>query len=471
MNRRRLGLLLLDMVLTIAVFEISHRIYRSSTGLPQLCDSTYSLLAAEKILTTGSANLREHISADVEVRKQMHGYTPSSDLPYQFITHAAPQASQAAIYYGYPLGSTFLSMPLLKYYLAKRGMTVVREDGQPNLEAEALLQQRIASRVSAATTALFYVVARFFCPPLLAAVLALGFGLGSPVWSTLSRSLWSHTWMVFWLTAAIALLVWSNRRDVKTWASSIPLGIGLGTALFAIAVTRPHGVLSAGPIVLYLLLRDRRMALATILTGGIWMTGYVVASYSVFGVPTPPSVYEPDPIDGHDVLRRLGWLMFSPSRGLLLYCPYLVVLGGWLVVYRKSLRDVGLLIPAALSCGAYVAVFSMYNGWHAGSSYGPRYFSDLIPWFVLVGAMSLDSLRRADTSCMRKGIEATILAATFAWAIWVHGRGANSPEAWEWNYLSITMGPEEAARDWRYPQFLAGITFAAKPDGSVVALK
>ena len=57
-------------------------------------------------------------------------------------------------------------------------------------------------------------------------------------------------------------------------------------------------------------------------------------------------------------------------------------------------------------------------------------------------------------------------SGSFAWAIWVHGRGANSPEAWEWNYLSIPIGQEASVKDWSHPQFLAGITFVVKPDGT-----
>ena len=214
------------------LFDGSHRLFHGSTGMPQLCDSTYSLLAAERILTTGSANLRESIPDDPEIRGKMQGYVASGGLPYQFVHHADLRrpGEPPAIYYGYPLGSTFLSLPLLKHYL-NRGLTVIRSDGSPNLDVESLLQQRIACWVSAAVVVLFYVIARFFCSPLLAALLALGFGLGSPVWSTMSRSLWSHTWMVFWLCIAVVLLLIAKRRETKTWISRSLLGVGLGTAL------------------------------------------------------------------------------------------------------------------------------------------------------------------------------------------------------------------------------------------------
>jgi len=471
-NRARLLVLLLDVILAFTAFKISYRIYRESTGLVQLCDSAYSLLVAEKVLATGSTDLRETLSADPAARRKMQGFAPAGDLPYHFTYHVDPRHPEqpAAIYYGYPVGSIFLSLPFMKQYEEKGGASMVNPDGVPNLEAESLLQQKIACRIVAATVVLFYIIARFFCSPFVAFLLTLGFGLGSPAWSTLSRSLWSHTWMVFWLSAAIVLMLMAKRRESIRWASSLPLGLGLGTALFAMAVTRPHAVLSVGPIFLYAAIVDRRMLASAIVSSGLWAAGYVAACYSQFGIPMPPSVYEAGAIDGKEVFDRFTWLMISPSRGLLVYCPYLLAIAAMLFLHRRSLRDQILLIPAGLSIGAYFAVFSAYVGWHAGCSYGPRYFCDILPWFVLLGAMALDGLRRADLSWIRKGLEVTVLLTTFAWGVWVHSRGANMQETWEWNYQTSMITPEEAAKDWRHPQFLAGITFVVKQDGSVVEL-
>lgn len=205
--------LALDAALVCLLFWGSHAVYRGSGGHVQNCDSVYSLVVAEKLLTDGTVNLASCVPTDPATRQQLAGYTPGHDLPYQLIRHTDPRrpADPPAIYYGYPLGSTVLSLPFVEASAVRRGLSLVHPDGRPNTPMEDLLQLRIAARVSAAVVVLFYVLCRFFCPPLVSLLIAAGFAFGSPVWSTLARSLWSHTWMVAWLSAALVLLGWRTR--------------------------------------------------------------------------------------------------------------------------------------------------------------------------------------------------------------------------------------------------------------------
>ena len=53
---------------------------------------------------------------------------------------------------------------------------------------------------------------------------------------------------------------------------------------------------------------------------------------------------------------------------------------------------------AGLAVLANAAVFSCYNGWHGGSSYGPRYFVDVLPWFVLATAVAVRALLDAPSA-------------------------------------------------------------------------
>lgn len=466
----RAARLAFDITLACALFGGTHAVYRSSTGTVQLCDSTYSLAVAETFLTHRTLDLSGCIPADPAARARLPGYLPGHDLPYHLVRRPVPgdPAAPPRIYYGYPLGSAVLSLPFVRYYHA-RGLAVIGPDGVPGYVAEGTIQVRIAARVCAATVVLFYVLARFFCPPAVAALIAAGFGLGSPVWSTLSRALWSHTWMTFWITAAVVLLVATRRAANRTRTADLLFGLGLGTALFWAVFCRQHAVLSAAAIGVFLLPRDRRLLTITVLTGGAWATALVVASLAYFGTPTPPSVYTAEAIDGRDVLNRFAGLMVSPTRGLFVYCPYLAVVGVLLVTGRKHLTDAGLLLPAGLAVGGYTAVLACYNGWHANWAYGPRYFSDVLPWFVLATAIGVRGLidRPEPGLPWRKAAAAAALVLAFGWGVFVHARGANSPAAWHWNDLARAVGDEAAVKDWRHPQCLAGITFEVNPDGSV----
>ena len=448
--------LALDCSVACLLFWGTHAVYRGSTGHIQNCDSVYSLAVSEKILTDGTVNLTGSVPSDRE-------------LPYQLLRHNKPgqSGSPPAVYYGYPLGSSILSLPFVQNAGLRRGLSIFHADGQVNFAIEDLLQMKIASTVSALIVVLFYAMCRFTCSPLVSLLIAVGFAFGSPVWSTLSRSLWSHTWMVALLSGAIVLVLARKRIERPTWRTDLAFGTLLGTALFWVLFTRAHGIFSVAAIGLYLLLHHRRLLLVTVSTGSVWTLGFIALSLHLFGTLTPPSVYNADTIDGRGVLNRFAWLMVSPSRGLLIFCPYLLVVLGMLVAFRKRLVDASLLLPAAVAIASHTLLFSCYDGWHMGSSYGPRYFSDLLPWFVLSTAIAVNGARNAGVS-WQKWLAIVLLVACFGWGGFVHSRGANSMRAWLWNWRAIAVGQELAVKDWRHPQFLSGISFEVKPDGSIV---
>lgn len=468
------GRLLLDGAFAYLLFWAAHTLYRTAEAPVQMCDSAYALTVAEQWLARGTVDLTDRLPADRATREKMPGYVPHQDMPYQLLRHDNPRrpGEPTRIYYGYPLGSTVLSLPFVKKYVPDRGFSLFHPDGTYFWEMEASVQQRVAARVSALIVVLFYAIARVWCPPAVAALLAAGFAFGSPVWSTLSRGLWSHTWMVFWLSGAIALLAARRRLPADSWRADLGLGAALGTALFWLLFVRTQGALSVLAIGAHLLLFHRRLLAVTVLVGAAWSAGLVAWSLHTFGTVTPPTVYQPNAIDGEDVANRFFWLMMSPSRGLLVCCPYLAVVGAMLVGYRRHLAHAGLLLPAVLAVGAHTAVFSCYNGWHGGSSYGPRYFADMLPWFVVLAAAAVRAMadaRPAGFSWRKAGLTA-LLAAGFGWGAFVHYRGANSAEAWWWNFRAVASGEAGAVKEWAHPQFLAGLTFKVNPDGSVTPL-
>jgi hypothetical protein len=448
---------MLDCALALILFLGAHAAYGAARGVVQLCDSTYSLVVAETLLKEGTFDLHSRIPADPS---RLPGYDPANTLPYHFVRTPGSEH----VYYGYPLGSTFLSLPWVAYHTMFKDRSTMDADGVPRYAAEGLIQVRIASQITAAIAVLFFVLARFYVRPLPAFLIAAGFAFGSPLYSTLARALWSHTWMAFMLTAAIVMLVRLHRRVNATVRSDVLYGTGIGTTLFWAMFCRQHAVLSAAAIGVYLLLLHRRALLVTMLAGGTWVAALVAFSLAVFGTSQPPSVYAPGMLDGHDLANRFVWLMLSPTRGLLVYCPYVVVIAAILVGARQHLVDAGLLLPAGLAIAGHTLMISSFVGWHANWAYGPRYFCDVLPWFALLAAMSAAAIPNMPRF-QRTAVVALVLC--FAWGIFVHVRGANSHNAWHWNDLVRTKGNEGAVKDWRHPQFLAGLTFTVKSDGTI----
>jgi hypothetical protein len=448
---------MLDCGLALILFFGSTAVYGAAKGVVQLCDSTYSLVLAETLLKHGTFDLKSCVAADAS---SLPGYDPGQGLPYHFIR----EKGSDRILYGYPLGSTFLSLPWVAYHTVLKDRSTMDAAGIPKYAAEGVIQVRIASQVAAMTAVLFFAMMRFYLRPIPAVLLAAGFAFGSPLYSTMCRALWSHTWMAFMVSAAIVLLVGLHRRQNASWKSDVLYGCGLGTTLFWAMLCRQHAVMSAAAISAYLLLNHRRTLLCALGAGGLWVAGLVAFSFAAFGTPTPPSVYAPGMLDGRDLVNRFTQLMVSPTRGVLVYCPYLIAIFGLLLAGRKRLTDAGLLLPAGIAIAGHTAMIASFVGWHANWAYGPRYFCDVLPWFALLTAMGAGSI----TTLPRfRGLAVVLLSMCFAWGIFVHWRGANSHACWHWNDLIRTKGNEGAVEDWRHPQFLTGITFTVDPDGAI----
>lgn len=457
-----------DLLIIVAIVVCCYRVYRWSPGAVQDCDSNYSLAAGEMFVKHGTLRLNDAMPADCS---SLPGYSSASKLPYQLIRlpYFHDNNDQGAIYYGYPLGSVILSLPLIQHYTSVRHLSCFDRDGFYFADGERRLQQKLAAIVAAFAVGGYFLIARTLLPRWAAVFLALGFGFGSMTWSTLSRGMWSHTWLTVELSIAIWMLTLLVRYPERSRLANLIIGGIIGIAMVAIYCTRPQAIVSIAAISVYLALSDRRIlfytALSAVLTSAV---GMALSFYS-FGQLLPPSVYNPSDIDGRDILPRFWHLLMSPSRGLIIFCPYLLMMGYWLVVYRRNLGSWSqLLIPAALAIGAHVAVLSAYNGWSGGSCYGPRYFCDVLPWFVLVGSVAVHGLFNHTHSRIpiRQIVESAIFLLLLTWSVFVHGRGAISRDAWEWNYRAVCEPVPTAVTDWRHPQFLAGITFTVTPDGA-----
>jgi hypothetical protein len=130
------------------------------------------------------------------------------------------------------------------------------------------------------------------------------------------------------------------------------------------------------------------------------------------------------------------------------------------------LNDAGLLFPAALAIIGHTVLLAGFKGWHANWAYGPRYYCDVLPWFVLLTAMGAQALGSLPNRSWQ--IAGTLaLVACFAWGGFVHYRGATVKAAWHWNDLTRTLGDEGAVKDRHHPQFLTGLTFEVNPDGTI----
>jgi len=142
--------------------------------------------------------------------------------------------------------------------------------------------------------------------------------------------------------------------------------------------------------------------------------------------------------------------MVSPSRGLLVFTP-VFVFAIWSMIGRKWRTPLSPWL-AALAVAHWLAVAAYIWNWWGGHSYGPRFFTDLTPVFVLFLIPFL--ARWPDFS---RGFRALFLAAALI-GVAIHLRAGWSLAVHRWNVDPANVDDHPSRNwDWKDAQFLRGI--------------
>jgi hypothetical protein len=281
-----------------------------------------------------------------------------------------------------------------------------------------------------------------------------GTAFGTQVWSTASRTLWSHTWLIFLAAWVVYLILRHEHAKAKLHP------VILATLLSWMYFVRPTG---AGPIAcvtIYLLICHRREFLPYAAAGASWFAAFVIYSWFTFG-RLIPQYYLNFHNDWSEVPTALAGTLISPSRGLFVYVPTVGFVLYLLTRHRRRIPCTRLVAVSLGIIAIQLVVIASWHVWWGGYAYGPRFTTDLVPWFVLLGILGL-AARSAQPQVASQRLEAVIGLFLLAISVVLNGRGATSWATFRWNNaVDIDFHPDRAF-DWRYPQFMAGLIFAPK---------
>ncbi len=161
------------------------------------------------------------------------------------------ERDQGHLFYFYPPGSSILSVPFLAV-LNRFGFSPVGADQQYDQNGELAIEGRIAAVLMAAFTACVFLTANLLSGSLgWSFVIAFGTALGTQIWSTASRVLWSHTWGVLLLGLAILYLVGGEQRR---WRVNPVI---LATLMAWTFLVRPTNAIAYAVVSIYVVLRLR----------------------------------------------------------------------------------------------------------------------------------------------------------------------------------------------------------------------
>jgi hypothetical protein len=446
------------------IFAVTFVVFLSSPAYI-FGDSHFALLLSHTILRHGHVRLDEYLERPIDSRLLRH--RPTTRI-YQVATINGHN------YYVYPVGSSVLSIPFIPVMNAL-GLSPVRADGGYDVDGELAMQRLLASVLMAVLAVVFFLMARQILSSSWSMVIALGGALGTQVWSTASRVLWSHTWGLLLLGLVVLLLLAEDRGHIRV----NPLL--LASLLAWMYSVRPVHSVAIVTVSVYMVLYkyDWKSFAWYVCTGMAWLLAFVAYSYHTFGTVLPRYYLQRGFILGArlDVLKayvlRAAGHLASPSRGLLVYLPIVLFVAFLLVRYRRTLPSVPLTLLAVANVLCLGLLVSGFGPWWGGHSYGPRLLTEVVPWLVLLAIMGVGGMLRERAgqtvrSHRRHRLELAVGAVLLMLSVAIHARGALSWDTVLWNYFPIDVDKRpQRVWDWRDAQFVAGALTPLGPGAEI----
>ncbi|HXD34515.1 MAG TPA: hypothetical protein VN643_25575 [Pyrinomonadaceae bacterium] len=434
----------LELTIAAAIFVIAFVVYWFSP-VSQVTDSNYSMLLSQDLLEHRSFLLDHY--AIPRLTPEFHYNTIMNGSIHQIEVH------DGHFYYYFPPGTSVLSIPFV--LVAKVvGVSTTNADGTHNLEKEIAIQVTIAALLMAVLAVIMFFTARLALPVTWSAIIAIGAAFGTQMWSTASRAMWTETWGIL----LMGVVIWMLFRSQQLGRRLNPYV--LGTLLAWTYFVRPTNAVAIFAVTVWVFFVQRRIVLRLVLTGAVWFALFVAYSWYHFH-QLLPQYYLANRLAFKEASVALPGNLISPSRGLFVFVPVLLWIGFLLVRYRGEISQRCLVWLSVGIILLHLIVITGFDPWHGGFSYGPRFTTGLVPWFVLLAVLGVKAMlgrRREHTNNgVAWNVQLAVGGVLLLLSVFINARGALARETWIWNVRPTNVDDYPAKIwDWRQPQFLAG---------------
>jgi hypothetical protein len=334
-------------------------------------------------------------------------------------------------------------------YLHERGWEEWRME-----HISRIMEKLTASLLAATAVALLYLLLRRRAEPPVAILLTLAFAFGTTTWVISSQALWQHGLAELLIVATLYLLT-----GPCTTRTAVTAGFLCGL----IACNRPPDSILAAAFGIYGLWWARRLApllvasaalpMGLVLAYNIGVVGNVIGAYGLSGDAT---------FFRYNLLTGLAGLLFSPTRGLFVFSPFLLFLPCCFALALRDRNTRGLTAAAGIAALLLLLVYAKAD-WRQGSGWGPRWLTDLLPILVWMLAPVITALGRVGRIAFVAACVVAMAIETVG-AFWYTG-------ASDLAILAVASGPNQmsAAWDFRNAPFIAELRHEPWPI-SVAAL-
>ena len=265
------------------------------------------------------------------------------------------------------------------------------------------------------------------------ATLALAFG--SPLWTISSQSLWQHGPAALALTGS--LLCMGVERPGRS--RFVGAGLCIGFMVSARLVSAPLALWFTAWVVRYH--RGRLIwylpgllafSIALVAYNLYWFGGLLGGQAELEAVH--PAVHAVDQAWTLNPLPGLLGTLFSPSRGLFVFVPWVALslaCAPWSTRRLAAFPLVGWMLWGLIP---YLLMLSCYTVWWGGFCFGPRYWADVAPLFAVLLACALSFLGG------RRPVGTVVFGIAIAWSIALQALGAACyPSSWNLSPRSVDL--------------------------------
>ena len=342
----------------------------------------------------------------------------------------------------FPVGTAILSAPL---YLAFDPLIHLQHQPSdvtsPGFERYRLHYEKLAANwIAAFAAVLLFLCARRLTGLVPALIVTLAFAAGTDMWTVGSLALWQHgsvNLLVLAMTGALfAALDARPSRRMLFWLALAGLCAGF---LFAV---RPTALVFSTAALAFAAWEFRRDALlfvagaiAGILPGIVWNEATFGTLLGAYAQNADAYVFT-----WQQFSNAFAALLISPGKGLFVFTPIAVfsLIGLWHAL-RAHTAHARLLVALSAAGGILLLQYSFFARWWGGTSYGPRYLTDVACILALLLAYAIP-VRPAGRIAF-----GVLLAASIA----IQFVGANGEEFGRWSALPVSIDVQPS-RVWTF---------------------
>jgi hypothetical protein len=417
----------LTIAFAIVIFFASLMIYRSNDG------NLYTYDSAPASLFTLNA-LEHHTLAFDDFRTS---YLNTGGTRYIFT-----EAANGHLEPIFPIGTALLASP----YYAWKTLEAATHGPLPDITAATFESMRLsqekeaASLIAALAAALFFICATRLSSWAAALLPTIAFAFGSDMWTVASQALWQHGSVALVTLAMMLALLSRPPRELRGRALLVA-----GLCAGYLPVIRPTALVYslAGIAFVAWFVRKKRAifgagVIAGLLPGALW-NGLVFHSL-IGGYVVNDRSYD---FSLRQFFEGASGLLASPSRGIFVFTPFVLFsIAGAVVALRQRTPQARLMQLLSLASLATFANYAFFSRWQGGSTFGPRYLTDLIPTAALLLVYVIPRDIRTATLARRAGM--AMLALTIAASVGIQVAGANGEPKTNWSGvpIDISAAPE-----------------------------